>query len=335
MVYPPVTVLIPAYNAASTIERALDSVWRQNYPEMEVIVVDDASTDQTGLILEEAASAHLSLRLFRLQGNRGVSGALNAGIQQARTDYIAFLDADDEWLADKLAKQIPIIATRPKMTLIACGEASLDAAGRDCGTFGLELDLLPYVPGEFWRALLFKCYFSRTTVVARRSKLLEVGGFDETLKVSEDQDMWIKLASEGETGFVPEVLARIHHLPNSLGARYGEREAQFTLPMIRNHLLRLASRLSRREKRLIIGQRYAATGRNIYALGRHGWGAALVIRGALLGNRPLENLAYLVSAAPPMIRLKERLRRKSRVQDEDIHGGDQGRADRSGAGDRI
>src|SRR5215467_15772 len=102
MPYPPVTVLIPAYNAARTIERALASVWHQHYPEMEVIVVDDASTDDTSVHVREVARGNL--RLIRLETNRGVSGALNAGIQQASTNYVAFLDADDEWLAGKLIK---------------------------------------------------------------------------------------------------------------------------------------------------------------------------------------------------------------------------------------
>jgi glycosyltransferase involved in cell wall biosynthesis len=305
MPYPPVTVLIPAYNAARTIERALVSVWRQDYPEMEVIVVDDCSTDDTCIHVE--GMARRNLRLVRLDKNRGVSGALNAGIRQARNGYIAFLDADDEWLADKLIKQLAIIEAHPDMTLIACGGESVDAAGRTLHTFGLRPP--PYSPREFWRALLVKTYFSRSTVVARRTKLLEAGGFDEALMVAEDQDMWIKLASNGETGLMPEVLVRIYDMPDSLATRYGKREAEFTLPMIRNHLRHLASRLSKRETRHILGHRYAALGRNIYGLGCYRRGAALVTRGALLGNRPLQNLVYLVAASPPMIHLKRHLRR--------------------------
>jgi hypothetical protein len=196
------------------------------------------------------------------------------------------------------------------MTLIACGGESVGPTGYVFETFGTELP--SHSPHEFWRALLVKTYLHRSCVVARTAKLLEVGGFDEALMVSEDQDMWIKLASAGETGFVTEVLVRIHATPESLAERYGEREAEFTLPMIRNNLSRLASRLSKRETRQILGQRYAATGRNLYALGRCGRGAALVIRGMLLGNRPLENLAYLISAAPPTMRLKRRRLQRGR-----------------------
>src|SRR5713101_2862022 len=116
MPYPPVTVLIPAYNAARTIERALASVWRQNYPEMEVIVVDDGSNDDTSFCVQKIGNGNL--RLIRLEKNRGECGAMNVGVQEARTDYIAFLDADDEWLENKLLTQLPIIASRPSMSFI-------------------------------------------------------------------------------------------------------------------------------------------------------------------------------------------------------------------------
>jgi glycosyltransferase involved in cell wall biosynthesis len=307
MPYPPVTVVIPAYNAKRTIGRALASVWKQNYLDMEVIVVDDGSSDGTGAEIHEMRSGNL--QLIRLKENRGECGAMNVGIQQARTDYIAFLDADDEWLDNKLLTQIPILESHPEMSFIACGGESVNTEGRVFQTFGLEAP--PYSPHEFWRALLIKSYIAKPTVVARRAKLLEVGGFDETLKISGDQDMWIRLALAGEVGFVPRVLVRIHDTPDSLTKRHGAREDEVLLPMIREHLSRLTSRLSRREIRQILGQRYAATGRNLYR-GRPSRGAALIFQGMLLGNRPLQNLIYLIWAAPPAVRVKMYLRSRSR-----------------------
>ena len=311
MPYPPVTVLIPAYNARRTIGRALASVWRQNYPEMEVIVVDDGSSDGTGAEVHKIRGGNL--RLIQLDRNCGVSAAMNAGIQEARTDYIAFLDADDEWLDNKLLTQIPILESHPEMSFIACGGESVNPEGQVFRTFGLEAP--PYSPREFWRALLVKSYVAKPTVIARRTKLLEAGGFVEALKISEDQDMWIRLALNGEVGFVPQILVRVHDTPDSLTKRQGAREDEVLLPMIRDHLSRLTSRLSRREARQILGQRYAATGRNLYP-GHPSRGAALVIRGMLLGNRPLQNLTYLVWAAPPVIRIKMYLRSRSRSNAE-------------------
>jgi glycosyltransferase involved in cell wall biosynthesis len=283
---------------------------------MEVIVIDDGSTDDTAVHVQKASGGNL--RMIRLETNRGECFAMNAGIQQARGEYVAFLDADDEWLDHKLIKQLSIIKARPEMTFIACGGESVDPAGRVFDTFGSEQP--PYSPRDFWRGLLVHSYVIKSTVVARRTKLLETGGFDEALTVSGDQDMWLKLASSGEAGFLPEILVRKHEMPDSLMHRYGQREDEFTLPMIRNHVFRLTSRLSKRETRQILGQRYAATGRNIYALGRYRRGAALVVRGVLLGDRPLENLGYLVSAAPPMIRLKKRFPRWRGSNGDNVDG---------------
>jgi hypothetical protein len=111
---------------------------------------------------------------------------------------------------------------------------------------------------------LLKSHVAKPTVVARRTKLLEVGGFDEAFKISGDQDMWIKLALNGDVGFTAEVLIRVHNTSDSLMKRYGGREDEFGMPMIRDHLSRLGSRLSKREMRQILGERYARTGRNIY-----------------------------------------------------------------------
>src|SRR5215472_4520436 len=136
MPYPPITVLIPAFNASGTIERALTSVWGQNYPELEVVVVDDGSSDDTGIRVERIGKNNL--RLIRLEENQGECGAMNVGIKEARTNYIAFLDADDEWLDGKLLKQLPVIEAHPEMSLISCGGEVVDQDDVVATTFGLE-----------------------------------------------------------------------------------------------------------------------------------------------------------------------------------------------------
>src|ERR1700730_17686044 len=200
MPYPPVTVLIPAYNSGRTIQLGLASVLCQNYSEMKVMVVDDGSNDDTGLHVQRIGNGNV--RLIRLEKNRGECGAMNVGGQEARTDYIAFLDADDEWLENKLLTQLPIIESRPATDCIACGGQAVDPEGRVVGTFGLEPPSCS--PSEFWRALLFRSHVAKPTVVARRAKVLEVGGVDEAFMISGDQDMWIKLALNGDVGFIPQ-----------------------------------------------------------------------------------------------------------------------------------
>ena len=180
----------------------------------------------------------------------------------AYRDYIAFLDADDEWLDDKLRKQLRVIDSHPEMSFISCGGEAVAPGGSVVATFGLEAP--PCLPGDFWRALLAKSQVAKPSVVARRAKVLELGGFDEALKISGDQDMWIKLALSGQVGFVAEALIRVHITADSLMMRYGGREDEFGLPMILDHLSKLGARLSKREMRQILGERYARTGRNIY-----------------------------------------------------------------------
>src|SRR5579864_8016045 len=102
MTPPFVTVLIPAFNAAVTIRRAIDSALGQSYRNLEVVVVDDGSRDTTSEIV--ASYARDDVRLIRLSSNQGASGAVNEGIAAAQGEYVAFLDADDEWLPTKLAK---------------------------------------------------------------------------------------------------------------------------------------------------------------------------------------------------------------------------------------
>src|SRR5438093_4604419 len=96
---PLVTVIVPAYNAAATSARALESALAQTYRQIEVIVIDDASNDATSEIV--AAYRDERIRLLRLPRNQGESGAMNEGIANARGEYVAFLDADDEWLPTK------------------------------------------------------------------------------------------------------------------------------------------------------------------------------------------------------------------------------------------
>ncbi|MGZ9158546.1 MAG: glycosyltransferase family 2 protein, partial [Nitrospira sp.] len=115
---PLVSVIVPAHNAQTTIERALGSVRLQDYPNIEVIVVDDASIDRTADKVENFTE--LPVRLTRARCQLGASGARNLGIASARGVYIAFLDADDVWLAGKLTRQVALLHRHPAMTFVTC-----------------------------------------------------------------------------------------------------------------------------------------------------------------------------------------------------------------------
>lgn len=300
----PVSVVIPTLNAAATLERAIRSARAQTRSAREIIVVDDGSRDGTPQLLEALAGA--DLRVLRHEVPAGASAARNAGIMAAESELIAFLDADDEWVAEKLELQARALAGNPRAVFASCGSSFIMADGRR------QKDLYAGVRKAFgaetWRALLACNFVATPSVLAYRRALLDAGLFDTGLKVAEDQDMWIKLASSGEMAYVDRPLVLVHQQPNSLSA--GQRIEffdRYTLPMIRAHLERLSGRLSRRDRRLILAERYARIGRGAFA--ESPWEAlGFLLRGSLLGYEPLTNMAFIAAATPPGRRLKEWLR---------------------------
>ena len=301
---PLVSVVLPCFNAEATLERALASIAQQNYRHLEVIAVDDGSTDRTPDILESRAD--VVQRVIRLPRNCGAAAARNAGLARAQGEYVAFLDADDEWLPGKLSRQVIAIAPHPRMTFVSCNARVIDAANKSA-TPAFQ-DLLPETPGQAWKVLLADTFVWTPTVLARRASLMEVNGFDESLVIAEDQDLWIRLALLGEVGFIDEVLAVIHERPGSLSSAGAQLILDNTLAMVLRHVQLQRRRLTSRETRRILGRRYTRIGRNVYPQLPFR-GGMLLIRAMLSGYRPFENLGYLLRASPVARRLKGRPRR--------------------------
>jgi glycosyltransferase involved in cell wall biosynthesis len=298
MMQPPVSVVIPAYNAAGHLHRAIDSVLRQTLQPREVLVVDDGSCDATCQI----AAQYCNVQLIR-QAHRGAAAARNAGIRASRGEIVAFLDADDEWLPRKLEKQLALHGT-PELALSFCRSNEFDVAGKDLGdTFR---QAAPRRGPEAWRHLLAANFIATPTVMASRQQLLACGGFDERLKVGEDQDMWIRLALRGPIDFLDESLVRVHMRAESLSSSGFQDQLQFTLRMIERHLDRLEHRRLRpSEARSIRAGRLGQVGRNAYAHGEWRLGVPLIAAAIRAGDRPLHNLYHL--AAAPMLGLKKKI----------------------------
>jgi len=297
---PLVTVVIPAFNASKTIERAVDSALAQSFGDHEIVVIDDKSTDDTAEIVRRRYGERV--RLLRLPKNLGESGAMNAGIADARGELIAFLDADDEWLPEKLERQVAVLRRNPRAALVACGCRFVYPDGtpmREAGIFSLNVPL-----SEIWRALLARTLLAKPCVVARADALRAVGPFDTGLAVGADQDMWIRLALHGEIELVPAILVLVHDTAGSLTKAYADRIDRYMLPMIRRHIDAQKGRLSRGEIRAILGERYATTGRNLYQAGRLVRGGGLLLRSALMRHNIAGNLWYLITASPPAKAIK-------------------------------
>lgn len=229
---PRVSVIIPAYNAAWCVRRAVDSVLAQRYRDFELIVVDDGSQDDTAAILAGYGDAIQVLT----KPNGGLSSARNAGIRAAAGTYVAFLDADDWWHPDKLARQVDHMAQRPECVFCSTrtsvqtpeGDPLPDwrCAGGDRSTLAAIFKANAHVAG------------SGSAVMARRTAFAQAGGFDESLRSLEDIDMWMRLAAIGEYGCIDEPLTTIVKRADSMSGNLDVMRSSAIAVMKKNrHLL--------------------------------------------------------------------------------------------------
>jgi glycosyltransferase involved in cell wall biosynthesis len=296
--------VIPAHNAAATIARALESVRAQAYAPLEVIVVDDASGDDTAGVVR--AWRDPPVRLIVHETNRGPAAARNTGIFAAEGDWIAFLDADDEWRPGKLDRQVAALGAGPGAVFAVCDGRFIRPDG-SVGRF-MYTGTPPVAGTEAWRTLLAYSFTDSSCVVADRRTLVALGGFDPDLRVGEDQDMWIRLAMAGSVVVLSDRLVDKRESPTSHMARHTRAEATQLMGMVERHVRHRWRDLGRREARAILGARCTEIGRNAYAAGAAGTGARLLLKAIRYGDRRLGNALFLAHASPPGRRLKRAVR---------------------------
>lgn len=202
---PLISVVLPTYNRAHSLPRAMRSVLAQSYRALELIVVDDGSSDDTEAIVRAMAAADGRVRLVRRAVNGGAAAARNTGLGEARGEWIAFQDSDDEWLLDKLQRQLDALARgAADAVLCVCGYLvhRPDSAGRG---YYLGGENMTY-PGDLARQALINFFFPTPSWLARRSALAAAGGFDENLRCWEDWELAIRLAAIGPFVLVDEPL---------------------------------------------------------------------------------------------------------------------------------
>lgn len=214
---PTISVVVPAYNRATTIVRALESVLRQSWTDLEIVVVDDGSTDET--LTAAARIADPRIRLIKNPSNLGAAQARNVGVSEARGAWIAFQDSDDEWLPCKLAKQMDCaLAPGADDVAVYCG---MIVIGEPAHLDPLQPRAIPamrYIPdpqqtkvsGDLAVSLLSTSLISTQTLVVRTDILRAIGGFDASLRSLEDWDLAIRLAQMGRIACIDEPLVLQH-----------------------------------------------------------------------------------------------------------------------------
>ena len=192
---PLVSVIIPTFNRGYCLEESVRSVLQQSFTDFELIVVDDGSTDNT----LEVVAQFPAVKLLRLEENRGVSFARNRGMAVAEGDCIAFLDSDDLWEQDKLATQVKWIERDSQAVYT-------DEIWIRNGVRVNPMNKHRKYSGDIFRYCLPLCIVSPSSVLLRTELLNEVGGFDESMPVCEDYDLWLRIAKRYPFHFIEEKL---------------------------------------------------------------------------------------------------------------------------------
>jgi glycosyltransferase involved in cell wall biosynthesis len=196
-----ISVIIPTYNRAAYLERAIGSVLAQRLACDELVVVDDGSTDGTAELVERlAAGSVVPIRLWR-QENLGAAAARNLGIGRARGELLAFLDSDDWWLPNKLARQTAAMADRPDILISHTREIWFRRGQR---VNQKKKHDPPH--GDVFAASVGMCVVGMSTVMARRELFDRYGLFDEALPCCEDYDLWLRVGCRESFLLVPEPL---------------------------------------------------------------------------------------------------------------------------------
>ena len=272
---PLVSVVMPAYNVAWCIGRAVDSVLAQDFRACELIVVNDGSTDGTRALLEGYGAAITVIN----QENRGMSAARNAGIRRARGMYVAFLDADDWWLAGKLSRQVELMHGRPEIGFSSTTVRVEDDDGRllnlwRCPNGSTEILATLFAQNA---AIAGGC----SAVMARRDLLDRVGLFDESLRGFEDPDLWIRLAAVSGYACIDETLAVILRREQSVSRNLDSMRVAALRSMRKNRAL-LPPRLRGRFWRGCLAGVYTDYAKPAYRAGRLGLAYADTLRALML-----------------------------------------------------
>lgn len=204
-----VAVIIPCYNSASSLARALDSALAQTHRDFRIYVIDDGSTDDTAAVLPSYSDRVITVP----QPHSGQAAARNHGIRISSSPYIAFLDADDEWLPTKLERQLEILKGDPRIGMIY-SDCLTSGTGPFAGSHFARVG--PPASGRVFVPFLSSCNVFTPTVMVRRECLNDVGLFNESLPVCEDFNLWLRIAARWQVAVIPEALAIRHLQPGSL-----------------------------------------------------------------------------------------------------------------------
>ncbi len=192
---PALSIIVPVYNRISLLDRALKSIQQQTFKDFNVIVVDDHSTEDIQSVVDRYGYKYVKT------DGKGVSAARNTGIHYTQSEFVAFLDSDDEWLPSKLEKQLQHLSSQPELSIVHTNEIWFRN-----GLQVKQSQKHQKFGGRIFSQCTNLCLIAPSSVLVRRSLFEQVGLFDETFPVCEDYDLWLRISASYDIGFLSEPL---------------------------------------------------------------------------------------------------------------------------------
>jgi glycosyltransferase involved in cell wall biosynthesis len=227
---PKVSVVIPAYNCAAFLPETLDSVFAQTYSDLEVILVDDGSTDNTQAVIAPYSHRIVCIR----QQNKGLPAARNTGIRVAQGEFVALLDADDSWAADKIAKQLPSFSDA-EVGIVYSDFSVRYADGRFQSSYLINRPLA--TEGHILENYIQSRFLFPSTMIFRRGCLEEFGNFDEEMLACEDIELFARICSRWKVSLVNEPLVTRYEGSHNITSNNGKIN-QYTILALQKVLLK-------------------------------------------------------------------------------------------------
>lgn len=290
-----VSVIIPAYNVEHYVAETIESVLRQDYKNMEIIIIDDGATDSTPEIIQKYAEKDSRIVIVT-QKNKGLAGARNSGLEKALGEYICIFDADDIMLPDKISQQVAFLDSHTEYDLVYS-----DAYHFIDGTQNIYFWHLPHLSKNTYRDLIvFGNYVNPNTVLFRKSVYDRCGGFDQELRSAEDWEYWLNITYHGiRFGYLQKPLTLYRMRGNSLSAdrvtmyktAIDVMEKQKVLPQPDEILTLINEGITKRQSRLVLS--YLRKGERKYAFVAAKRNARSIIFFWLLVLIPKQILAFL------------------------------------------
>lgn len=291
---PLISVIMPAFNAEDHIAEALASVYAQSVQDVEIIVINDGSTDGTAELVRRDFP---DVRVISTS-NGGVARARNRGIAEARGEFVAFLDADDIWLPGKLEAQLNRFREHDRVMMVFTESRTFDASGIRANPFS-KRDML--MKGDLVKCIFLHSFVGTPTVMVRRTVFSDVGVFEEDLVAAEDDNLWMRIAERHEVELIDDVLVHVRLRPGSItsdpsrlfdGIECHIEMLQKKYPSIWTRIGREAVRAKRATNHFMLGYGYFKVGSLSQA--RRQFAASFA------GRARLATFFYLVACALPL-----------------------------------